>query len=75
MNYIDKLFNLSNKVVAITGGAGFLCSEMAFGFHYAGCQIALLDSDLEIAERIVAAIKEDGGQATALKMDASKGRF
>jgi NAD(P)-dependent dehydrogenase (short-subunit alcohol dehydrogenase family) len=72
MNYIDKYFNLSNKVVAITGGAGFLCSEMALGFHHAGCQIAVLDSDLENAEQIVAVIKEDGGQATALKMDASK---
>ena len=53
MNYIDKFFNLSNKVVAITGGAGFLCSEMALGFHYAGCHITLLDSDLENAEKIV----------------------
>jgi len=72
MNYIDKCFNLSNKVVAITGGAGFLCSEMALGFNHAGCQVAVLDSDLENAEKIVNLIKKDGGKAIALKMDASK---
>jgi NAD(P)-dependent dehydrogenase (short-subunit alcohol dehydrogenase family) len=72
MNYIDKYFNLSDKIVAITGGAGFLCSKMALGFHNAGCIIAVLDSDLENAEKIVAVIKDEGGQAIALKMDASK---
>ena len=35
---------------------------MALGFHYAGCHITLLDSDLENAKKIVAVIKEDGGQ-------------
>lgn len=71
-SYIDKYFNLSGKVVAITGGAGFLCSKMALGFHHAGCKIAVLDSDLENSEKIVTVIKDEGGQAIALKMDASK---
>ena len=30
-NYVSKLFNLDDKVVAITGAGGFLCSEMALG--------------------------------------------
>jgi len=72
MNYIDKIFNLSNKVIIITGGAGFLCGEMALGFHHAGCKIAILDIDSENAEKIVTIINKDGGQAIALKLDASK---
>ena len=72
MNYIDKYFNLTNKVVVITGGAGFLCSEMALGFHRAGCAIAVLDDDLKGAKIIVKIIADEGGNAVALKMDASK---
>jgi NAD(P)-dependent dehydrogenase (short-subunit alcohol dehydrogenase family) len=71
MNYIDKYFNLANKVVAITGGAGFLCSEMALGFHHAGCAVCVLDSDLEGAKEIVNTIENEGGKATALEMNAS----
>ena len=26
-SYIDKYFNLSDKVVAITGGSGFICDK------------------------------------------------
>ena len=33
MVYINKLFNLNDKVVAIIGGAGYLCREMARGFY------------------------------------------
>ncbi|SVE11361.1 uncharacterized protein METZ01_LOCUS464215, partial [marine metagenome] len=47
MNYIDHLFNLSNKVVAITGAEGFLCSEMSRGFHREGCALAIMDADKE----------------------------
>ena len=72
MSYIDKYFNLKNKVVAITGGAGFLCSEMALGFHRTGCFVAVLDQDFEGAKAIVKIIEDDGGQAIALEMDTSK---
>ena len=72
MNYIDNYFNLSDKVVAITGGAGFLCSEMALGFHHAGCAVSVLDSNLGGAEKIVKTIENEGGKAIALEMNASK---
>ena len=47
MEYIEQLFNLKNKVVAITGAGGFLCSAMAKGFHSAGCAVAILDVNLD----------------------------
>ena len=71
MTYIDKLFNLSDKIVAISGSAGFLCSEMAKGFHRAGCTVVLLDSDLEGAEKVADILRDDGGKVMALKMDVS----
>ena len=39
--YIDKLFNLKNKVAVITGAGGHLCSEMAITLARAGCKLAL----------------------------------
>lgn len=55
MSYISDLFNLEGKVVAITGGGGHLCSEMARGFAKAGCSLAILDLRLEKAR----AVEED----------------
>ena len=72
MVFINKLFNLKDKVVAITGGAGYLCSEMARGFYQAGCLVVLMDVDEKGAERIARGIKQDGGQAIALAIDVTK---
>ena len=72
MVYINKLFNLKDKVVTITGGAGYLCSEMARGFNRAGCLVVLMDIDEEGTERIAREIKQDGGQALALANDVTK---
>ncbi len=36
MNYIDRLFNLKNKVVIVTGASGQLGSVMCKAFNYAG---------------------------------------
>lgn len=72
MDFINKLFNLKNKVVVITGGAGFLCSTMALGFHRTGCAIAILDADLKGAKVIENKIIDEGGRAVALEIDSSK---
>ena len=70
--FIGLLFNLIGKVFVLTGGAGFLCSELAMGFHRAGCMVAILDSDYEGAKKVVNRIENEGGKALALEMDASK---
>jgi len=72
MSFIDSFFNLTDKVACITGGAGFLCSEMALGLHRAGCKIALLDINLEGAKKIKNVIEFDGNQAMALEFDSRK---
>ena len=60
------------KKILITGGAGFLCSEMALGLHRAGCKIALLDINLEGAKKIKNVIEVDGSQVIALEIDSCK---
>lgn len=45
--YINSLFNVENKTVLLTGGAGILGGEMAKGFLKAGAQVVLLDINEE----------------------------
>jgi NAD(P)-dependent dehydrogenase (short-subunit alcohol dehydrogenase family) len=59
-NYINQLFNLEDKVVAITGAGGHLCSEMARGFARAGCEVAVLDIRLEKAVAVQQELKAEG---------------
>jgi len=72
MAYIDTIFSLKEKVIAITGAAGYLCSEMARGFHLSGCKVAIMDNDLEGAEKVVAQILEDSSRFISLPIDVSK---
>ena len=67
MVFIDTLFKLTDKIVVITGNAGYLCSEMAQGFHRAGCAVVILDADYESANEVANKIKEDTGNAIAKK--------
>jgi len=59
-SYIQKLFDLENKVVAITGAGGHLCSEMIRGFAKAGCSVAILDLRVEKALAVEAELTESG---------------
>ena len=68
-NYLEKLFNLKGKDVAITGGGGFLCGEMARGFARAGMKVAVMDKRIEKALSVAESIKTGGGEAMALEID------
>lgn len=59
-NYLNQLFNLDGKVVAITGAGGHLCSEMARGFARAGCAVVVLDVRLEKAVVVEQELKAEG---------------
>ena len=43
MNYLDKLFNLEDKLAVIIGSGGHICSEISIGLNMAGCNLLLLD--------------------------------
>lgn len=72
-NYLNTIFNLQGKVVAITGAGGFLCSEMAFGYARAGCKVAILDLRIEKAREVESKLIADGHQdVMAFSIDVSK---
>jgi len=64
---MENQFDLTNKVIAITGGGGVLCGVMAKALAEAGAKVAVLDLVQEAAAKIADEIKAAGGQAIAVK--------
>jgi NAD(P)-dependent dehydrogenase (short-subunit alcohol dehydrogenase family) len=64
---MKNMFDVSGKVVAITGAGGVLCGTMARALGEAGAKVAVLDIVDKAAEKVAAQIKELGGIAAAVK--------
>ena len=71
-NFVNELFGIEGKVAAVTGGGGHVCGEMARGLGKAGCKVAVLDLRPEKAEAVAQEIKDAGGEAIGLGLDATK---
>jgi NAD(P)-dependent dehydrogenase (short-subunit alcohol dehydrogenase family) len=67
--HLENLFDLKNKVVVITGGGGVLCSTMSKALAQAGAKVAVLDIFPDAAQKVVAEIQADGGEALAIQCD------
>jgi len=66
---MEELFDITGKVVAITGGGGILCGTLAKSLAKAGGRVAVLDLAEDAAEKIAGKINADGGSAIAIKCD------
>jgi NAD(P)-dependent dehydrogenase (short-subunit alcohol dehydrogenase family) len=64
-----KLFDLSGKVAAVTGGAGILCRSICRGLADNGVKVAILDINLQAANQLASEIKRSGGEALAFECD------
>ncbi len=70
--------DLKDKTVVITGGGGVLCGMFAKALAKTGAKIAILDLDLDAANRVAAEIEKDGGiakgyAANVLDIDIMRG--
>jgi NAD(P)-dependent dehydrogenase (short-subunit alcohol dehydrogenase family) len=63
---LANAFNLENKIIAITGGAGVLGAALATGYAKAGARLLILDLDYERAKSLA---KELGPQHLATRID------
>jgi NAD(P)-dependent dehydrogenase (short-subunit alcohol dehydrogenase family) len=63
---LQKLFDMTDRVVLITGGSRGLGMSMGRGFAAAGAKVVLSSRKLEACEEAAAAIGADGGDATAI---------
>lgn len=64
-----NLFDVTGKVVAITGAGGVLCGTLAKALGEAGAKITALDLNEDAAGRVAAEIKEKKGIALAVRCD------
>jgi 3-oxoacyl-[acyl-carrier protein] reductase len=67
-----KLFDVSGRVVVVTGGGRGIGRVYCEAFAQAGMRVVLADIHLEEAERVAAAIRAVGGAALALRADISR---
>lgn len=58
---------MESKVIVITGAGGILCGNFAKELAKDGHKVALLDINIDAAEEIASEIRENGGQAIAVK--------
>ncbi len=63
---MKSLFDVSGKVIAITGGGGILCGTMAKALAEAGAKVAVLDLSEPAASKIAREIQSQGGKAVAV---------
>jgi D-threitol dehydrogenase (NAD+) len=69
----DKLFDLSNKVALVTGGAAGFGEVISLAFAEYGADVAVADIDLPRAELVSRRVQELGRKSVAIAVDiASK---
>lgn len=61
-----------DKVVLITGAAGFIGSRIARRFAAEGAKIVLCDCNLALAQKLVDELSADGAEMLALEVDVKK---
>ena len=60
------------KTVVVTGGGGGIGGATCRRFALEGARVAVLDMNLETAEKVAAAIRAEGGSATAYRCDITE---
>ena len=69
---IRNLFDLTDEVALVTGGAGAIGAVVAKGLAGFGAHVVVADVDLEGAEEVAHQIEQLGRKSLALKVDVSR---
>jgi NAD(P)-dependent dehydrogenase (short-subunit alcohol dehydrogenase family) len=68
---VSPLFDLSERLIVVTGGGGVLCSSLSAALAEAGARIAVLDIDEEAARKTARTITDARGTAIAIACDVT----
>ena len=66
---LSNLFNLQDSAAVLTGGGGVLCSTMSKALAQAGARVAVLDINLEAAQKVADEIQTNGGEVIPVQCD------
>src|ERR1700722_4028172 len=64
MGYADQVFDLTGKVVVVTGGSGGLAEEIPYAVARRGADVVIASRKLENCERVAKAITQETGRQT-----------
>ena len=59
--------NLKDQVAVVTGGGGILCSDFSHAIAACGAKVAVLDLNIDAAQKVADSIVAEGGVAIAVK--------
>jgi NAD(P)-dependent dehydrogenase (short-subunit alcohol dehydrogenase family) len=65
------MFQLDDQVAAVIGGGGVLAGSMADALGKAGAKVAILDLNLENAQKVADQVAESGAKTMAIQVDAT----
>jgi len=66
-----ELFDISGKVIAITGGTGVLGTSMVEYLAAHGAYVAVMARNIEKGNRLIRKVKDEGGEAIFLQTDVT----
>jgi NAD(P)-dependent dehydrogenase (short-subunit alcohol dehydrogenase family) len=66
---VTKAFDFTGKTVAITGGGGVLCGEMAKCLAGCNANVVVLDRDMSLGEKVVQSLAGTKGKHKAIFID------
>jgi NAD(P)-dependent dehydrogenase (short-subunit alcohol dehydrogenase family) len=69
LSELTKMYDFTGVVVAVTGGAGVLGSEMARALAGCGARVAILDLNIEPAKALVESLGDHGKQVSLHQCD------
>ncbi len=67
MQYLEKIFNVENKVAVITGGSGIIGSELAKGLVNSGAKVVLLARNEDTLQEKVESLTKENSEVIGLK--------
>lgn len=68
LNYLSA-YDFSGKTIAITGGGGVLCSELARAVAGCNANVVILDRDVNLAQKTLATLQGTRGRHSVLYVD------
>ncbi|MGB5879429.1 MAG: D-mannonate oxidoreductase, partial [Thermoanaerobaculia bacterium] len=67
---VTQWYDLTGRTIVITGGAGILGGEMACALVGCKADVAILDRDPSLAERLISRVESQPGRAIIVYGDA-----